>query len=167
MEKSEIKKEFASLYGIVALNKQVEDMKLFGSVMCDMMDVLVESHPNTAEKFLEKLESVKWYNYVTRDEAEKTIREMKPSVPFDFDDWIDMIDSVDGMQEKEPEYNRYALWTVMGMIYSDSGNTIAKLLGMDEPNVSDQQFVRALYLLAMDKLNDEDGVFEIRKYFSL
>ena len=57
MEKSEIKKEFASLYGIVALNKQVEDMKLFGSVMCEMMDVLVESHPNTAEKFLEKLES--------------------------------------------------------------------------------------------------------------
>lgn len=66
----------------------------------------------------------------------------------------------------EPYYNEYALYVAMCQVYSDHGNTIAKMHGKDtieeiEPN----EVVKCMYSLAIDLLKDKDGVYDIRKYF--
>lgn len=45
------------------------------------------------------------------------------------------------------------------MIDSDSGSTLKKLVQ------DDIEYFKLVYLLAIDKLTDKDGVFDIRHYF--
>ena len=46
------------------------------------------------------------------------------------------------------------------MVMSDSGSTLKKY-------VSEENLFDVVYELAVDKLTDKDGVFSIRKYFSV
>lgn len=62
--------------------------------------------------------------------------------------------------EREPCYNRCALWVVMNMIMSDSSSTLARYIGDDD-------MFSAVHELAVDKLTDKDGRFNVRHYFSL
>lgn len=60
--------------------------------------------------------------------------------------------------EKDPYYNRCALWVTMNMIMSDSSSTLEKYVDMGS-------MFKMVHDLAVDKLTDADGKFEIRKYF--
>ena len=62
--------------------------------------------------------------------------------------------------DKEPYYNRCALWVTMNMKMSDSGETLAKYIAGDK-------LFEAVYHLAVDSLTDKDGRFSVRKYFGL
>lgn len=53
----------------------------------------------------------------------------------------------------------------MNMIYSDSMETIAKIKGKALENLSEEEIFIAVYMLALDKLKDKDGMFNIRAYF--
>jgi hypothetical protein len=53
----------------------------------------------------------------------------------------------------------------MGMVDSDSGRTIARMMGKDGVATNDMEYFAAVFGFAMDKLEDEDGVFKIRRYF--
>lgn len=62
--------------------------------------------------------------------------------------------------EREDIYNRCALYAVMNMLMSDSGETLAKYVG-------DDMLFEVVHSLAVDKLTDEDGNFDVRSYFGL
>jgi hypothetical protein len=62
--------------------------------------------------------------------------------------------------EDEPAYNRCALWVTMEMIMSDSSDTLMKYIGENE-------MFGAVHDLAVDKLADMDGRFNVRCYFGL
>lgn len=62
--------------------------------------------------------------------------------------------------EKEPCYNKCALWAVMNMEMSDSGQTISEYVDNDK-------VFAFVYKLAVDKLTDKDGNFNVRKHWSL
>ena len=62
--------------------------------------------------------------------------------------------------QDEPCYNSCALYVTMNMIMSDSGETLAKYVDKDN-------LFKAVHDLAVDKLTDHDGVFNIRSYFGL
>jgi len=67
--------------------------------------------------------------------------------------------AIDEPIEKNPSYNKCALYVTMSMIDSDSGSTLKRIVS------DDLEYFKLLYSLAVDKLTDRDGVFDIRHYF--
>ena len=156
-----MKEEFKELYKLIIHSNNEDKMRVLGSVTKDMMCQLIDNNPQQAREYLNMLQSVKWNNYVTVKEAEQIVSNMKPNVKWDWNYWNRMIVDIDGRYEEEPYYNSYALYTTMSMIMSDSGKTLLNL-GMDE-----RELFKLIYHLALDKLKDEDNMFNIRSYFKL
>ena len=55
----------------------------------------------------------------------------------------------------------------MNKVYSDSAETIAKIMGLPLQDVGTEEMVRAVHAFAVDNLKDADGVYSIRHYFRL
>lgn len=166
METKEMKEKFVSLYNMMATSNNVKYMHTFGDTTKKMFDWLVVNKPDMASEFLSQLESIKWHNYLTKAEADSIIAKMNPSAPWDMKAWKEAMDALGIDTCCEPYYNEYALYVAMCQVYSDHGNTIAKMHGKDtieeiEPN----EVVKCMYNLAIDLLKDKDGVYDIRKYF--
>jgi hypothetical protein len=160
MNQEEMRNEFYSLYDMMANSNKVENMRTFGNVHKEMMDWFIANKPELAQEWLDKLESIKWKNYLSPKEAEKIVAGMNPAAPWNREQWRGAMGKHGYSLDKEPYYNRCALWTTMNMIMSDSGNTLKKY-------VDDANLFKAVYDLAIDKLEDKDSVFNIRHYFSL
>ena len=67
--------------------------------------------------------------------------------------------------EREGVFNCYALWIVMNAIHSDNGNVITGLMGLQPTDTGNTDYIKTIHSLAMNKLLDEDGVYNVRKYF--
>jgi len=160
MNQEEMKKEFDALYDMMANSNKVENMHVFGLVHKEMMDWFIANKPELAQEWLEKLQSIKWKNYLTPKEAEKIVESMNPQAPWNRDQWRAAMKEHGFDLDKEPYYNRCALWVTMNMKMSDSGETLAKYIAGDK-------LFEAVYHLAVDALTDKDGRFSVRKYFSL
>lgn len=160
MTQQELKDKYWSLYEYMANSGNPENMKLFGRVMSQMMEDLIQSSPSKAEEYIDRLEAIKWKNYLTPKEAEKIVAGMEPKAPWTREQWTAAMQQHGYPLEKEPCYNRCALWTTMNMIMSDSSETIA--MYVDNGNM-----FKLVHDLAVDKLTDHDGVFNIRHYFGV
>lgn len=160
MTPDEIRKEFHSLYSIMANSHDVAYMRTFGNVHKEMMEWFIANKPAEAQEWIDKLESIRWNNYLTPKEAEKIVSAMKPSAPWSREKWRDAMSQHGYKMEEEPCYNSCALWVTMNMIMSDSSKTLEKYVGGDK-------LFDAVYDLAIDKLCDEDERFSIRHYFNL
>lgn len=156
----ELREKYQELYSKMASGTNVEKMKLFGRVMGDMMEELIRTQPEKAEEYLERLEAVKWKNYLTHKEAEKIVTGMEPTAPWDFEQWKQAMSQAGLEMEEWPCYNKYALWAAMNMKISDSGETIQKY-------VNSSNMFKFVHELAIDSLKDRDEVFNIRKYFGV
>ena len=167
MTAEEMKNQFNQLYQLMATSNNVAYMRAFGNVHKEMMEWFIANKPELAQEWLDKLESIRWRNYLTQKEAEKIVNSMSPKAPWSRDAWKQAMDSFGLTIEEVPYYNSCALWVVMNMVYSDSANSIAKIMGMPLNDVPAEQMVKAVYSLALDKLKDEDMVFNIRAYFGL
>ena len=160
MDAKELKEKYWSLYNMMANSKDPKNMKAFGCVMTMMMDIMIEKMPSEAEEMVDKLESIKWKNYLTPAEADKIVAAMEPKAPWSREQWKAAMAQYGFRMDDEPHYNRCALYTTMNMIMSDSGNTLKKYVGGDD-------MFKAVYDLAVDKLTDADGKFIIRHYFGV
>jgi hypothetical protein len=160
MGAEEMSQKYRELYERMAGSKNPENMKLFGRVMSEMMAWLIFNKPDMAQEWIEKLEAVKWNNYLTPKEADKIVVGMEPKAPWTRDQWRQAMEQNGYALEQEPCYNRCALYTAMQMIMSDSSETLSKYVGNGDlfPMVHD---------LAVDKLTDKDNVFNIRRYFGV
>ena len=162
-----MKKKFTELYQIMATSENVEFMQTFGNVHKEMMNWFISNKPESAEEWLCKLESIKWHNYLTPKEAEKIVTAMKPAAPWSREAWKTTLDKMGIVTHEEPYYNSCALWTTMNMIYSDSAQSIADIIGKPLAEIPAEQMVKAVHSLALDKLKDSDHRFHIRPYFGL
>lgn len=160
MTPEEMKQEFYDLYNMMANSHNVNFMHTFGQVHKEMMEWMIANKSSAAQEWIEKLASIRWKNYLTPNEAEKIVSEMIPKAPWTRDQWKNAMEQHGYELEREPCYNRCALWTTMNMIMSDSSETLGKY-------VSGDKLFSAVYDLAVDKLCDEDKKFSIRLYFSL
>lgn len=166
MKEQEMKERFAALYDTMATSGETKYMRVFGCVMGKMMDWFVENKEALAEEFLGELSAIKWRNYLTRREAETIVAGMIPTAPWSYDAWQDTMQEYNLYTEDEPFYNSYALWCAMNMVYSDSSETIAAIIGKPLAEVETEKMLTAVNNLALDKLTDKDGVFNIRSYFA-
>ena len=160
MNTKELMEKYTSLYDYMSRSRNPEYMKTFGRVMTHMVEDIARNDTAKAEEYIERLESIKWDNYLTPAEAETIVAEMSPKAPWTREQWRSAMEQKDYALEKEPYYNKCALWVTMNMIMSDSGGTIAKY-------VSSDKMFDFVHDVAIDKLCDEDANFMIRLYFNV
>lgn len=162
-----MKEKFKQLYDYIISSEDEEKMHVLGSVTKGMMCYLIDNNPRQAKEYLEKLESVKWVNYLTREEAQQIVGKMEPAA-WNRNAWESAITQLKMDKEEEGIYNEDALYVTMCMIYSDSGATIKEMLAELQPaNMDNYTEFRFIYRLALNKLKDADGVFHIREYFKV
>lgn len=155
-----MRNEFRSLYNMMAESEDISNMHTFGNVHKEMMDWFIQNKPDLAQEWLGKLDSIRWNNFLTQQEAENIVAKMEPEAPWNMETWKQAMNAHGYETEDDPYYNLCSLWVTMNMIMSDSSETIAKYVP------SDKMF-DFVYELAVDKLTDSDGVFAVRSYFSL
>jgi hypothetical protein len=165
MTKEELKTKFDGLYAYMAMSREPKYMMLFGDVMRHMMEWMIENKPEAAEKYIETLCAVKWRQYLTRSEAMEIFENMVPSGAWNYDAWIGAMKNLGLEYERESVFNCYALWVVMNAIHSDNGKVIAGLMGLQPTDTGNTDYIKTLHSLAMNKLMDVDGYFEIRDYY--
>lgn len=160
------KKKFDELYNYIVSSRDTKNMRMLGWVMKAMMYQTIDAHPQMAEEYIGILESVKWDNYLTEKETEAVIAAMSPAPKWTRQQWSKMMSAtLEHPMECVPCYNSNALCVTMCMIDSDSGKTIGKMMGKEGVATNDMEYFEAVLQFAIDKLKDEDGVFNIRRYF--
>lgn len=109
---------------------------------------------------------VRYREYLSEDEAEDIVRKF---VNFDGSrgaHWQDPDEAFQVLQnlnirfEEDGEYNRWAFFAVLNMIWSDDWGVLRNY-------ASPEQEARVCAELAQAKLEDKDNVFSVRKYFDV
>lgn len=109
---------------------------------------------------------VKFQNYLSEDEADCIVRKF---VNFDgskgphWDDPDSAFSATSALgieYEKAGEYNRWVFFAVMNMVWSDEWGVLRNY-------AASEQEMRVCAELALARLEDEDKVFSVRKYFGL
>ena len=167
MTTQELKDRYTGLYDYMAQSRDPKNMKAFGAVMTQMMDVMLAKMPADAEEMIDKLEAIKWHQYLTPKEAQKIVDGMNPKAPWPREVWMQAMEKLGIPVEEQPAYNRCALWTEMNKQYSDHGESVAALLGQPLNAIPADVIVPAMHRMALDLLKDKDGVYDIRRYFGL
>ncbi len=166
MEQKEMMQKFESLYNTMENSNEPKYMNIFGETMKAMMGDMVETNPELASEYIEKLQAIEWRNYLTKKEATKIIACMSPQATWDKQAWLDSMEALGVPMEQKPYYNDYALYIAMNQIVSDHGKTIAFILGKDSVSeIETAELAKYAYKMAIDLLTDEDGVYNIRTYF--
>lgn len=160
MNAKELKAKYTQLYDQMAGSNDVKNMQVFGRVMTSIIDWMIENRPTEAEEFINQLESIKWKNFLTPKEAERIVVGMVPGAPWTREKWFAAMQQHGFATEHVPAYNQCAMYVTMCMIMSDSGETLQKYVGQEK-------LFHAVHDLAVDKLTDKDGVFDVRKYFGV
>ena len=161
-----MKKKFSELYNLMATSDDVAYMHTFGNVHREMMDWMIANKPEVADEMLQKLEAIRWHQYLTPKEADAILAKMDPKAPWTRDQWKTAMSDFGLPLEEQPCYNRCALFVEMSKMYSDFGDEIAALL--NKPLApTDKDIIAACYKMAMKTLKDKDGVYDIRRYFGL
>lgn len=167
MEQKELITKFDELYSMMATSNEPRYMHTFGDVMRCMMKDMVSLKPELAQEYIERLCSITWNNYLTKKEAMTIVSGMNPKGGWDYAEWEKMMEKFDARMEDTPYYNKYALFVTMNMVYSDSANTIAVIAGKSLQDITNDEMFEAVHMLALDKLEDKDGMFDIRAYFQV
>lgn len=167
IQTSELIEKFEALYDMMATSNNPKYMQVFGGAMKEMFKWFADNRPETAQDFLDTLCAIKWNNYLTKKEADRIISKMEPAAMWSREQWKREMEKLGIVTEEAPYYNMCALYVEMNAIYSDSGKTIAELLGTTLDEITNEDMLKAVHRLALDKLKDIDGVFNIRTYFGL
>lgn len=166
MTQEELKEKYEQLYEQMSVSNEPKQMKLFGSVMNDMMSWAIKNQPQAAESWIDKLCAIKWEQFLTKAEATKIVAKMQPEAPWDFDTWSKAMAQLGLEAERKSVFNQYALWAWMNAKYSDEGEVYAKLVfGQPLEDVPADKIVPLIHALAVSNLCDEDHRFDIRAYF--
>ena len=167
MNSNELRTAYAELYGYMANSREPKNMKAFGKVMTEMFNWVADTKPEVAQEWYDELLAIRWHQYLTHKEAEAIVNNMKPGSPWPYDAWKKTMERLGVPTEEQPLYNSFALWTEMSKMYSDFGGPIAELKGMPLADIPAEDMVRATHMMAMATLKDQDGVYDIRRYFGL
>lgn len=167
MEQKEMMETFNRLYNHMANSNEPRYMHIFGETMKCMMKDMISMKPELGQEYLDKLKAIEWSNYLTKKETMAIVGEMTPKGKWDFSTWEKEITEYDLCKEEKTCYNKYALFATMNMIYSDSFKSISVIAGKKPEEMTDEEIFLDIHMLAIDKLKDSDGVFDIRDYFKL
>lgn len=167
MTPEELYQQFLSRYE-AAINSG--DMTRMGEMVQRVMRWLIAYEPDIAAQaiaILDGEEKQKCHNQLSEQEASEIVRQMEPQPQWSPRQVLDMLKNAGYATEEPPYFNNYALATTMCMILSDSGQTLQRIIGSPSHPATNEELLASVYQLAIDKLKDKDGRFNIRKYFDL
>ena len=133
------------------------------SVIMSLVSML-EDDPRF-ENLAELYEGIEQYkNYLTEREAKKVVDGF---VAFDgsrgqhwsMEAISEELRKVGGMPEERRHYNKWMLYAVMNSEYSDYGGVLQRL------GVSPQDMPKAIYFMALAKIDDKDMKMSMRQYY--
>ncbi len=158
-------KQYHDLHTKMSHSTDTKDMILFGDVMKHLFETMVTVKPDAAKQALDILEAINWNQYVSRAEATKIVSGMKPSAKWDYPTLMATLTKLEMPTEEAPYYNSCALWVVISQLYSDIGDILAWSMGKEPATVEEVPFLKYLYKMALSYLKDQDGMYNIRRYF--
>lgn len=108
---------------------------------------------------------MKYKNYLTESEAIDIVNGMvnydgSKGAKWKPEEAKSAIMNLGGKCEMEGEYNWWALYATMQMVYSDEWGVLRNLIESSKESA-------VCYELAKAKLLDKDGVYNVRKYFNI
>lgn len=159
--------DFLQKYDAIIASGSKQDMERLGAMVKRVMRWLCTYEPMVAQQALAILDNEECRNKLTENEAKRIVDSMKPAPAWSPDHLLDMVRRSGRETEEKPYFNKWALAAVMCMILSDSGDTLRRFVGQPGHPVSQEEMLAVVYQLATDKLKDEDGRFDVRKYFGL
>lgn len=165
--------KYDHLYKMMAEGSDPEKMMIFGHAERHMFRVLVERNSALADEWLTMLEGVEYNNYLTEEEAKEVSEHMENQDGTMGYHWpcavlFPAVESLGGVVEEKPYYNKYALAAVMNMIYSDHADSIAMDMGGKKAaDISNEKMALSCYRKAVEKLKDTDRPRFVRWYFHL
>ncbi|MEG1442402.1 MAG: hypothetical protein RSC29_07035 [Oscillospiraceae bacterium] len=140
-------------------------MKIFGEHYKKMAHYIYENSPEYFEDWEETLEACidgkDWKQFLTSKEAVKIMSEMNPRAVWTIEDIKNACIELGVLFEKIPTWNLPALAVTMNMEYSDHEKSNA-MLAMDL-----EKLTKLIYMRAVEKLEDADDKYGVRKYFGL
>lgn len=162
---NELIKRYDELYDDMASSKDPKKMIIFGDAEKWMFHAVAEKHPELAEKWLSKLESGKWHNYLSKSEAEDIVSRLvnqdgTRGAHWDYDTFKSAVESFGGKMADEPFYNCYSLWAVANMRYSDNYKSASEFVPKD-------MMPRYFYNVSVENLKDVDRPKFVRDYFKV
>lgn len=173
MTTQEMKDKYYRLYDEMRVSGDVRQMQIFGSAEKWVFEQVLATNTKLAEHWLMKIEAIRWCNYVCETEAIETAAKLvnqdgTKGAKWDITTMCDVVRKYDGDIEVEGIYNKYALWLVMNMIYSDHARSIAEDMGMCKVmDVPSEKMAMSCYRKAVEKLTDRDRPYFVREYFGL
>lgn len=158
-------KKYDELYEDMATAKDPRKMMAFGEAEKWVFHKMAKHHPEIAEEWLNKLEAEKWYNYVSKSEAEAIVSKFvnqdgSRGPHWSYETFKAAVESLGGKLQSEPFYNCWALWVVANMRYSDNYVSASEFVPHDK-------MAKYFYNVAVETLKDADRPRFIREYFHL
>ena len=158
-------KKYDELYDDMATAKDPRKMMAFGEAEKWVFHMMAEEHPEIAERWLNRLEAEKWYNYVSEHEAKtlaaKLVNQDGTRGPhWSYETFKAAVESLNGQLQSEPFYNCGALWLTANMRYSDNFISASEFVPKD-------MMPKYFYNVAVETLKDADRPRFIREYFDL
>lgn len=165
MENNSLIKKYEELYKDMATSKSPAKMMVFGQAEQWAFRKIATALPRMAEEWVEKLEAIRWNNYLSREEADVIVMSLEGAdgtvgPHWSYDTFRKAVESFQGHLCEDPYYNFCALWATANMLYSDHSETWSKHIAPE-----DAPFF--YYETAVDKLKDKDRPHFVREYFRL
>lgn len=170
MTAEELYQQFLSRYDGIIRGGIDGEMQRLGDMTKRVMRWMSVNEPALATQaiaILDGEDGQECHNYLSAREADEIVSKMAPQPQWSLHHILDMLKNAGYATEEPPYFNNYALATTMCMILSDSGQTLQRIIGSPSHPATNEELLASVYQLAIDKLKDKDGRFNIRKYFDL
>ena len=152
-------------YKFIEMLKEERNSPTGMAVIMSMVSML-EDDPRF-EQLAELYDGIEQYgNFVTEKEAKKVVEgfisyDGSRGQKWSMDAIADELRKVGGILEERHHYNKWMLYLVMNSEYADYGGALMKL------GIPPHDIPKAVYLMALAKIDDKDKRESIREYFGL
>lgn len=167
MDKQQMEQQFLARYDSIIQSGDTRQMERLGAMVKRVMGWMFKYEPQVAAQALALLDdntATDYANRLTEQEAKNIVAQMKPQPTWTMEGLTASLQSMGLPGDVPPHFNLYALLTTMLMIQSDEGESLKEAI---HANDRDERLLRLVYKLAVNRLEDQDGKFNIRKYFGL
>lgn len=167
MDKQQMEQQFLSRYDSIIQSGDTRQMERLGAMVKRVMGWMFKFEPQVAAQALALLDdnsATDYANRLTEQEAKNIVAQMVPQPTWTMQGLTVSLQSMGLPGDVPPHFNHYALLTTMLMIQSDEGESLKDAI---HANDRDERLLRLVYKLAVNRLEDQDGKFNIRKYFGL
>lgn len=167
MDKQQMQQQFLSRYDSIIQSGDTRQMERLGAMVKRVMGWMFKFEPQVAAQALALLDdntATDYTNRLTEQEARNIVAQMVPQPTWTMQGLTASLQSMGLPGDVPPHFNLWALLTTMLMIQSDEGESLKDAI---HANDRDERLLRLVYKLAVNRLEDQDGKFNIRKYFGL